>query len=277
MDSINKKETQRKSLSTRESRALSRLAGENRQVITSGDLADAVDISRKSATDMAAALTEKGWLERIAHGTYLIRPLAAGESGVYTEHEFVIASALVEPMYIGYWSALNHHGLTEQLSRTVYIVTTTRAREREIHGVTYRPVSVTEQKFFGYQPTAVGSNQVNVSNREKTLVDCADHPEFCGGVGELAKALQTAAETRCSWNRVVEYLRRVGNGAATKRIVYLADQLGIELPEYRPLVENFTTGYPLLDPTREATGTHDSTYRLRLNVDPESFLPGDRS
>ncbi|CCQ34674.1 conserved hypothetical protein (DUF4095) [Halorhabdus tiamatea SARL4B] len=226
---------------------------------------------------MAYALKEKGWLERIAHGKYLILPLAAGEDSVYTVHEFVIASALVEPMYIGYWSAMNHHGLTEQLSRTVYVVTTERAQGREIHGVTYRPVTVTEKKFFGYQPTAVGSNQVNVSSIEKTLVDCADHPEFCGGIDELAKAMQNAGNTRCSFERVVEYLRRVGNGAATKRIVYLADQLDIDLPKYQDLVENFTTGYPLLDTTREATGTRDSKYQLRLNVDPESFLPGDFS
>jgi predicted transcriptional regulator of viral defense system len=275
MDSINNEEIQRKSLSTRESQALSRLAGESRQIITISDLADVLDIPRKSAKDMAFALKEKGWLERIAHGKYLILPLAAGENAAYTAHEFVIASALAEPMYIGYWSALNHHGLTEQMSRTVYIVTTARAQEREIHGVTYRPVTVTEQKFFGYQPTAVGSNQVNISSIEKTLIDCADHPEFCGGIGELAKAMQNAIDTRCSWERVIEYLWRVGNGAATKRIVYLADQLDITLPEYEDLVENFTTGYPLLDPTREATGTRDSKYQLRLNVVPESFLPDD--
>ena len=126
-------------------------------------------------------------------------------------------------MYIGYWSALNHHGLTEQMSRTVYVVTTERAQKREIHGVTYRPVTVTKQKFFDDQPTAVGSNQLNISSIEKTLVDCADHPEFCGGISELAKAMQNAADTRWSWERVVKYLRRVGNGAATKRLVYLAD------------------------------------------------------
>jgi len=273
MPPINKNESIRKSLSTRESRALSKLAGESRQIITISDIANALDIHRKSAKDMAFALKEKGWLERIAHGKYLIVPLSAGEDSVYTAHEFVIASALVEPMYIGYWSAMNHHGLTEQVPQTVYIVTPERARKREIHGVTYQPVSVTEQKFFGYQPTAVGSNQINISSIEKTLVDCADHPEFCGGIGELTKALQNAVDSRCSWERVVEYLRRVGNGAATKRIVYLADQLDIELPQYSALTEEFTTGYPLLDPTREATGTHDSTYQLRLNVDPETILP----
>ena len=277
MKSTNEDRTQRRSLSTRESRALSRLAGENRRIITISDITDVLDVPRKSATDMVSALAAKGWLERLVHGKYLIVPLAAGENAVHTAHEFVIASALVDPMYIGYWSAMNHHGLTEQLSRTVYIVTTERARERTIHGVTYRPVSVSERKFFGYQPTAVGSTQVNISSIEKTLVDCADHPEFCGGIGELSTAMQNAAETGCSWNRVVAYLRRVGNGAATKRIVYLADQLDIDLPEYRDLVENFTTGYPLLDPTREARGTRDSKYRLRLNVAPESFFPDDRS
>ena len=277
MESTNGEKTQRKGLSTREAQVLSGLASENREIISISDLADVLDIPRKSAKDMAYALKEKGWLERVAHGKYLILPLAAGENAVYTEHEFVIASALVEPMYVGYWSSLNHHGLTEQVPRTVYIVTTTRAQEREIHGVTYRPVTVTEQKFFGYQPTAVGSNQVNISSVEKTLVDCADHPEFCGGINELAKAMQNAVDMRCSWDRVVEYLRRVGNGAATKRLVYLADQLDITLPEYEDLVENFTTGYPLLDPTREAKGTRDSEYQLRLNAAPESFLPDEFS
>jgi predicted transcriptional regulator of viral defense system len=260
-------------LSRREALALTRLAGQNRNIITISDIQDAIDVSYDDAKKIANNLVHKQWLDRLKSGTYLIVPLVAGETGEYTEHEFVIASALVEPMYIGYWSALNHHGLTEQLSRTVYIVTTERAQERDIHGVTYRPVTVTEQKFFGYQPTAVGSNQVNISSIEKTLVDCADHPEFCGGIGELAKAMQNAVDTRCSWDCVVEYLRRVGNGAATKRIVYLADQLDITLPEYEDLVEKFTTGYPLLDPTRAATGTRDSTYQLRLNTTPESVFP----
>jgi len=277
MSPINENESKRKSLSTRESRALSKLAGESRQIITISDIADTLDIHRKPAKDMAFALKEKGWLERIAQGKYLIVPLSAGEDSVYTAHEFVIASALVEPMYIGYWSAMNHHRLTEQVPQTVYIVTPERLREREIHGVTYQPVSITEQKFFGYQPTAVGASQVNISSMEKTLVDCADHPEFCGGISEFTKALQNAVDTRCSWERVVEYLRRVDNGAATKRLVYLADQLDIELPEYSALTEEFTTGYPLLDPTRKATGTHDSTYQLRLNVDPETFLPEGHS
>lgn len=271
MDSTNGEDIQRRSLSTRESRALSRLASDGRQILTIDDIEAVLDSPRTVAKDMAYTLKEKGWLERLKQGTYLLLPLAAGESPVYTTHEFIIANALVDPMYVGYWSALNYHGLTEQMPRTVYLATPERADPCEIHGVTYRPVTVTEAKFFGYQPAVVDTTQVNVASIEKTLVDCADHPEFCGGIDELVKALKNATDTNCSWETVVEYLRRLGNGAATKRIVYLTDRLNIELPDRHALVEDFTTGYPLLDPTREATGTHDSTYQLQLNVDPDAL------
>jgi len=34
---------------------------------------------------------------------------------MYTTHEYLIAAHVAEPMYIGYYSALSHHGLTEQV------------------------------------------------------------------------------------------------------------------------------------------------------------------
>jgi len=54
-----------------------------------------------------------------------------------------------------------------------------------------------------------------------------------------------------------------------KRIVYLADQLGIDLPTRETLLESFTSGYSLLDPTRSEQGRYDSEYRLRINADRE--------
>ena len=163
--------------------------------------------------------------------------------------------------------------LTEQVPRTVYVVTPTRAQSREIHGVPYRVTTVTERKFFGFEPTSVEGTTVQVSDLEKTLVDCADHPEFCGGLRELATAMRTADERGCDWETVGEYLKRLDNGAATKRIIYLADQLGIDLPAREELVASFTSGYSPLDPTRPATGSTDSTYRLQINVEPATLEP----
>jgi len=263
----------RQGLSARESQLLAGLAGAGHQIISVDDIETTLEVSPNTAREIASRLTEKGWLDRLFPGTYLIIPLSAGEDAVYTTHEYLIAAHVAEPMYIGYYSALSHYGLTEQVPQTVYVVTPTRAQSREIHGVPYRVTTVTERKFFGFEPTSIEGTTVQVSDIEKTLVDCADHPEFCGGLRELATAMRTADERGCDWDTVGEYLERLDNGAATKRIVYLADQLGIDLPAREELVASFTSGYSLLDPTRPDTGSTDSTYRLRINVEPAMLEP----
>jgi predicted transcriptional regulator of viral defense system len=259
-------ESIKKGLSRREALALTRLASQNRTIITIDDIQDTIDVSYDDAKKIANNLVHKKWLDRLKSGTYLIVPLAAGETGEYTEHEFVIASHLADPMYISFWTALNYHGLTEQVPVTVFIATTEQVPTEEIHGVTYTFVTLTEAKFFGYDTVAVDSHRVNVASVEKTLVDCADHPEHCGGIGELAKGLGAADLDQ---ETLAEYLLRLGNGAAIKRIVYLADLLDVDLAQREELVDAFTAGYSKLDPTRGDDGRHVSEYRLVLNV------PGD--
>lgn len=277
MEARQQTERKRGGLSTREGQLLSQLAAEGHQIISIDDIKTTLDVAPNTAREIASRLTKKRWLDRLFAGTYLIIPLAAGENAVYTTHEYLIAAHVAEPMYIGYYSALSYHGLTEQVPRTVYVVTPTRAQSRDIHGVPYRVTTITEQKFFGCEPTSIEGTTVHVSDLEKTLVDCADHPEFCGGLRELTTAMRTADERGCSWETVAEYLRQLDNGAATKRIVYLADHLGIDLPTREALVESFTSGYSLLDPTQPKAGSTDSTYRLRINVEAATLEAAESS
>lgn len=258
-------------LSKREALTLTRLASRNKTVLTLDDIQETVDISYDEAKKIASNLVQKKWLDRLKQGTYLIVPLAAGETGEYTEHEFVIAAALADDMYISYWSALNYHGLTEQVPMTVYAATTERVPERTIHGVTYRFVTVTDAKFFGYEPVAIDAHTVPVATVEKALVDCADHPEHCGGIVELAKALHAAAPD-LDREQLTDDLVRQGNGAAVKRLVYLADVLDVELADRDRLEAAFTTGYSRLDPTRSEEGHYASEYRLILNVPEDDLL-----
>jgi predicted transcriptional regulator of viral defense system len=264
----NSVETIKQGLSRREALALTRLASQNQTIITINDIQDAIDVPYDDAKKIANNLVHKQWLDRLKSGTYLIVPLAAGETGEYTEHEFVIASHLADPMYISYWTALNFHGLTEQVPMTVVAATTEQVPDREIHGVTYGFVTLTAAKFFGYDSVVVDAQQVNVASVEKTLVDCADHPEHCGGIGELAKGVAAADLDQAT---LTEYLLRLGNGAAIKRIVYLADLLDVELAQRDELVAAFTSGYSKLDPTRGDEGRHVSEYRLLVNVSEDEI------
>ena len=64
------------------------------------------NLSTKSLQKVLYRLKQRGAIERIEKGKYLIIPLGT-EKGKYTLHEFVIGSLLVEPYSIAYWSALN--------------------------------------------------------------------------------------------------------------------------------------------------------------------------
>lgn len=265
-------EITRKGLSERESVVLSRLSAEGRRIVGVGDIQGVLDTSYEDAKVVASRLEGKGWLERLERGKYLIVPLVAGERPVYTEHEFLIASQLVEPYYIGYLSALNFHGLTEQTPLMVFIATTRRARDRTIHGIPYRFVTLTGEKFFGFEGYAVEDKMVNVSNPEKTIVDCLDRLEYAGGVEEVVGGLCERREV--DLERLVEYAIRIGNGAVVKRLHYLLCLLDYDIPvelEDR-LRDNYSKAYSLLDPTRPDKGSYRSRWMLRLNVREDDLL-----
>jgi predicted transcriptional regulator of viral defense system len=263
--------TLRRGLSDRESRALARLTSQNQEIVTIDDLAEALDTTYDSAKATGARLASNGWLTRLKPGLYLVVPLAAGEESQYTAHEFYIASRLVEPMYVSFWSALGFHGFTEQVPRSVTVATTKRIPDRTVHGVEYHFVTLAERKFFGHEHYAVGGHEVPIATPEKALADCADQPKHCGGVRELAKGIRKGTEDYDP-ETLLEYARRIGNGAGLKRLVYLMDQYDVPVPDRESVETSFTKGSSPLDPTRSAAGTYAPDYRLYVNI-PDGEMP----
>ena len=264
----------RQSLSKTESSLLSRLAESGMNIFTLNDVTE-LDIPYRKAKLTVSRLRGKGWLISLNRGTYLIVPLEAGVEGRYSEHEFVVASHLVKPYYIGYWSALQYYGLTEQIPVTVFVVTTKHVvdRSKVILDSRYRIVTIVEKKFFGYDKVLIANSTAYVSDKTKTIADCLDHPEYCGGMSEAAKALW-AARNSVSVDGVAEYGRRMGNSAILKRLGYLAELLELETPKtvIDRLHDDVGKGYSLLDPLGKRESRHSSKWGLIINVSEESIL-----
>lgn len=206
-------------------------------------------------------MEDRGFIERIEKGKYLIIPLES-EKGKYTLNEFVIASYLVEPSAIAYWSALHYHGLTEQIPRTVFIQTPVRKKKnvQEIFGMQYQIVRIQEEKFFGVKQEWIDDTQVGITDKEKTIIDCLDKPHYAGGIVEVAKALQDPSLDRA---RLAEYAQKINNFAVIRRLGYLCDRNGMTLDLPLPPSKK----YLLLDPTMPETEKRDPKWRLILNQD----------
>jgi predicted transcriptional regulator of viral defense system len=221
---------------------------------------------------LANNLTKKKWVIVLKRGVYLIVPLSAGTKSQYTEHEFVIASHLVSPYYIAYWSALNFYGFTEQTPFTVFVATPRRIKNREVLNIKFNFVTLSKRKFFGFEPTGVSTYKINISDREKTLADALDHPEYCGGIPEVAKSLWNAKEA-VSIEKIAGYAERMGNCAIVKRLGYLVESLDmdVDLEVLSKLRGMISQGMSALDPARPKKGMYNTRWNLLLNISEETL------
>lgn len=253
-----------------------RLQSKGRTIFTRKEAEEILRVKTSYLNNLLYSLENMGWVKRLERGKYLIIPLAAGEAGAWSEHPYIIASYLVEPYHIAYWSALSHWDYTEQLINTTFIQTTKRkfVTEKQILGQTYKFIRVPEKKFFGATNVWIENKKINLTDREKTLVDCLDHPEYCGGIVEAAKAVKTAlGEKQVSVGRLLDYANRLGNKTVFKRLGYLVETLYLNLPELeKECLNSISKGYSKLDPSAPRKGRYARKWNIIENVSRNEFM-----
>lgn len=237
----------------------------NGDTFTVEEVLNKIDIQREVLWVILSRLEKKGWIERIERGKYLIIPLGA-EKGKYTLNEFIIGSLLVDPHCIAYWSALNYYGYTEQIPRTVFIQSTSRKKKQdiEIFGIRYRIIRLKNEKFFGLRKEWIEDTQINMTDREKTLVDCLDKPQFSGGIIEVAKGLKIMDYDK---KKLVRYAKRIGNSAVLRRLGYLGEVFSLNLKIPRSDAHN----YLFLDPTMPQKGMRSPDWKLIVNLNEKTL------
>lgn len=213
-------------------------------------------------------LQAKGWIRRIRRGRFAVIPLSSGENRTPQLHEFIVAMELVSPAAIAYWSALSHHGMTEQLPRTVFIATNHPVRRRpgEVLGVSYNIISLRPEKFFGNVKDWIDEMPFMVTDREKTIIDGLDMPQYAGGVEEIVKALSNSWD-QLNEDKLRKYAAKIGNTAAAKRLGFLMETLGLGNIEALRKEVSLAHGFSPLDPTLPRHGKYNRRWGLLVNAE----------
>ena len=240
------------------------------------ELAPRVGLRESYLLECLYHLRQNGWIVPLHRGLYAMSSFSS--PGVADAHEFEIAMSLVSPAAISHWSAIHHHGLTEQISRTVFVTTTTGAsvpRKRNlvaggsgqgypVGDTLYRFIQVRPQRFFGTQSVWVGNSRIWVTNLERTLLDGLNMPRYYGDFAEALHAFDTGVE-RVNMERIADYAIRFGT-ATTKRLGWALEQCQIE----HPVIENLSSvpskSYHKLDPSGPDGGTYNRRWMLLENL-----------
>ncbi len=232
--------------------------GAGRNTFTIEEARGTSSINGAVVTKLLYRLTAKRWLQRLERGRYRLIPLEAGPEARWAEHEYLIAAALVRPYYLAYGTALNYYGYTERQPRPVWLATTRRKRAVTVEGVTYRFVTLSEHKFFGYATVQLLDRPVQIAEQEKAIADGFNHPEYCGGVSEAANGL---------WFGIDELdLDRLGNHPATRRLGFWLERL--QIGDHAVPGRN----YARLDPGGPPEGPRGARWRLIVNVPERPLL-----
>lgn len=267
------KEEYRKGLSKKESVLISTLSSSGRKIFT---IDDAEKILGKDAKKFMSSLMKKRWVLQLKRGLYAVVPLDIGVKGAenFIVHDFVIASYLTKPYYIGFWSALNYHGLSEQIPTTIFIASSKPKPSMSIINSRFLFVQISRSKFIGIEKTEIDGQMINISEKNKTVVDCLDHPEHAGGIEEIAKAIYFSHE-ELDFGKIRKYGLKMKNVAIFKRLGYILEKTAL-LERYGWVFKGIrlTKGYPLIDKTGMRKGKYNEKWKLLINAEikPERWM-----
>jgi predicted transcriptional regulator of viral defense system len=267
-----------RSLSAQESRIVLALSESGRREITRAEISHLLGGTAKSADHVIESLRRKGWLERATWGAYLFIPPEYGPDALGNSNLLALASHVTKRYYIGFGTAAAHYGLTTQHRNVIFLVTPQRLRDRTVGGSKVQIVTQAESKFFGFAEVDVLGYRVVLSDREKTAIDCIDHPEYAGGVGEAAAIFATASRRRFDWDKASDYLERIGTGALARRFGWLADFIKADIPpSSRTRIVALAAqsrktwlGVSPDSPVPRAIG-YNETWKVFVNVAPEEL------
>ena len=225
-------------------------------------LGDLLTLDRERVYRLVARLKREKLIAEVEKGKYLLLGL---EPERVLSNPLFIASHLVTPAYVSYWSALHFYGFTEQVPLTVFVATTKKKRPVTFHGFRFRFVTVQPRKFFGYRRETVGELPVLIADEAKAIVDSLDQPRYAGGITEVAKSLRAASEV-VDVSILVEYANRMADKSLGSRLGYLLERLG------HPVEGLMHSGSPVkLDPARPRSGPYEPPWWVVINV-PEVEL-----
>lgn len=226
---------------------------------------------RKLLSDM----TKRGLIMRIKDGLYHRIPYEQ-QPDQYFPNWHLTAEAMAQPKeyYIGFYSALDIHGLITQPSMVEQVVTHEQVKPKvlQVKNVWFEFITLSKNRFFGYKKYWIDDfHKVNCSDLEKTFLDCLYKPDYAGGITEITKALYKSRE-KLQPTKFRDYLSTFNTQVVYKRLGFIISTL-----ELYPELQKFITGkisssYAPLDPSLDKHGNYNLKWGIIDNIDFKTVL-----
>ena len=265
-------------LSPKEQESYFLLLKEGIVVVTPELLSKELRIPTEYSKNLLASLARKGMLARFGRGRYVtISPdVIYGRKG-YTADPMVMLEQLMgnEPYYVAYASAIYLHGLSLQLPFETVVAVTKQTRPVKVGNSVIKFVRVMAAAMFGYQQQRYLNSYVSVSDLEKSIIDCIDRHDLCGGISEVTRILSESL-SQINRKKLIVYLKKFKKQVVIQRLGFILEKLAYEGFEVdSKLIQNLKDlkfeHVHRLDFTKPKSGTVSKEWKLIENADCMSW------
>lgn len=243
-----------KGLSPHEYHLLSLMETRNMVVFNVRDVMQISTWDKQRVYNTLTSLEKKGFIQRIKRNAYVV-------AADVNEQLFTIATEVVQPSYISFWSALSFYGFTEQQVNTVQVVSPKQVKDIDIDSFSVETTTFQPYRFYGYTK----GNGFAIAEPEKALVDSLAYPDKCGGWNEYAKCLKNAWD-HIDKRRFTDYLIQFNNKSVVSRAGYLIEYMGLEHPRHLEKLQRHTSkSFVALNPKKERKGAYNKRWKVIVN------------
>ena len=236
-------------------------------------------IPHNQVRKILSSLARHGRALRLRRGLYIGIGLQPEE---ILTHPFVISTSLIQPSAISHWSALQHHGLTEQIPQIVTASTTQKVvtpsmRDKSppsqktkhawiIDDIRYEYITIQQKHFFGIEKIWLDEHfQVPITDKERTLLDVFIYSKMFGGMGEALGIIENSL-ANIDIKKLVDYAIQYNKKSLAKRLGWALEYFGVSSQLLSPLLNVSISYYCRLDPSSPAVGSCDKRWMIQNNL-----------
>jgi predicted transcriptional regulator of viral defense system len=164
-------------------------------------------------------LKRQGRVRQLTKGVY------AGALAAASVNRYSVPSKLRKDAVVAFHSALEFHGVANQVFQTVYYLSVRPRRDVTFEGVTYHCVAPPRQLVRAHRldfQVELSRDKVRLTGRERSIVDGLAFLPYSGGVDELDRSL--AMFPSFDFDVALEYLRLLRMPWLYARLGFLLDR-----------------------------------------------------
>ena len=252
---------------------ISQLYEKNLEIFTLNDAANILQNTPQTNRKLLSKLIKRNVIARIKGGKYIIIPQQYGVLKSYIGNQYIAAREIANSpdYYIAFYSAMNYWGMLTQPLITTFVATPKRQQAPKALKKKFKFIYVMRKNIWGInEEPMINSEKARISDKERTIIDALAHPEFCGGITEVAKGIWIVQD-RLDYTKLGEYVVRYGKNAVAKRLGYLLEIMKIDKPELMKILRSFVRDrYDIFDPVMEKKPLAKNSWRLIDNITPEA-------